>query len=260
MVEINRLREMDAQAESAEQRAVSSSAAPESGVSSHFWVSTFPYFETTLVITPPLYSLPLFSSTSSSSITSRLFFYDADGKLINDSSLETSSGAVSMLELDQFLGGCKLESGLKHAHLIVRSPAGTGHHCRIQGREYAAMLGEPFRISAAKAGFFPVTFSTDRSNLLTLINYSMEEANLRCRLFLGKRCPEVVWSIPALGSRVINIEVEFREYAEAKEGQQLQAYLRVTTKSNGLGAQLVERSESSSEQGAFVSGIFSSVS
>jgi hypothetical protein len=240
-----------------DQAAGSQAESNEANTTSHFWVSTFPYFESTLVITPPI------SATAATS--SKLLFYDADGQLVNESIIETGAQSVTQLELDQFLGGCKLESGLKHAHLVVQSPLGSGHHCRIHGREYAALLGEPFPISAAKAGFFPLTFSADRSSLLAIINFGAAEANLRCRLFLGKRCPEVVWSIPALGSRVINLEVEFREYTESKEtartqvqtgtreAQGAQAYLRVTTKSSGLGVQLIERSEFSVEQGIFSS-------
>jgi len=238
--------------------------------SKHFWVSSYPYFESSLIIVPNLLNpeVPqtgslencslendsLISQTPLISQTVCLIeLFDSGGEKINQAGIEFPSTDIYALELDPLLGGCKLESGLKHAHLHVRAEKGTGVFLRIYSKDAAAIVGEPVSISPTQGTFFPVTFSGDRANLLCCINTGNEEATLRCRLFFGKRSPEASWIIPPQASRVVSIESEFRQYATLVDGEQGQAYVRLSVKSGELAIQAIEGTEGPKEGGFYTS-------
>ncbi|MBN8549301.1 MAG: hypothetical protein J0M12_08310 [Deltaproteobacteria bacterium] len=214
-------------------------------LTSHFWVCAYPFVETTLFLVPALSPDAALASATS------IELYDADGALSNEVELDFPAGQVGILELDSIMGGCKLESGLKHGHMLVRSPAGTSPYLRMHTREGAALIGEPAAFGADRSTFFPLTMDEGRSYYLTVVNHGKAQAALKCRLFCAKRSPETLISIPAFGSRVISLENEFAEYS-AESGKQMQAYLRLSTKSETtLGVQLLERTEGKNEGGIF---------
>jgi hypothetical protein len=220
----------------------------------HFWISSYPFFESTLLVVPSAAAtLDAQKPLEGQRLAVQMRVYDGDGELINDAQLEFPSSDIQFFELEPLLGACKLESGMKHAHLVVTAPSGTGVYCRMHTRESAALLGEPVLVDTTQGTFFPMTFASDRSNLLCIINRGAQEAVLRCRLFVGKRSPEASWTVPAWASKVVSIESEFREYAKTDEGQQLQAYVRLSTKAGELGTQLVERTDGPQEAGFFTS-------
>ncbi len=221
-------------------------------VATHFWISSYPFFESTLILLPGSpRTLDAPKPIDGQRMSVALRVYDADGALVNDAQLEFPSNELQFFELEPLLGACKLESGMKHAHLVVESEEGTGVYCRMHTRESAALLGEPISVTPTQGTFFPLTFASDRANLLCLVNRGESEATLRCRLFVGKRSPEASWAVPAFASRVVNVEAEFREYALTEEGAQLQAYLRLGTKAGDLGVQLIERTDGPKEAGFF---------
>ena len=243
-------------------------------VTSHFWISAYPFFESSLFLVPgakdtvdapiPQVNITQASTlegSSSGSGTSsplsdtgcRIQVYDSDGNLANDATIEFPSDSIYALELQPLLGGCKLESGMKHAHLVVHRLEGVGVCCRVNTRESAAIVGEPSPISATQGGFFPITLASDRSNYLCFVNRGSSEATLRCRLFFGKRSPEAAWVIPGNASRIIQVETEFQQYTNHEDGEQVQAYLRLGTKSGELAVQMPERTEEPKEEGFFTS-------
>jgi len=199
---------------------------------SHFWVSSYPFFETTLLVAraPGVCPEP-----------SRAFFYDSDGALFNEVVIDFNQGAVGILELEQFLGGCKIEGGLKHAHLEVRSSPGASHYCRMHTRSGACLVGEAQAVSFRKATFFPIYLAESRSVLLTLVNHTTSVGNVRCRLYFGKRLPEMSYDIAPLGCRVISINTEFMDYLGGEAALNTLAYLRVSSTSDfDCGAQIIE--------------------
>ncbi len=220
--------------------AVAASAAQSN--SKHFWISTFPFFETTLFLVPP-------PAPIATTFLSRIDLFDADGMLINQVTLEVPAQNVYVVELDPLLGPCKLEQGIKHAHMVVSTPGAA--YCRVQGRENGSLLGEPALVNATRATFFPLTFELGRSNLLCVINRNEYEASLRGRLFVGRRSPEIGWTIPAKASRVFNIETQFSEFIEIEEDQLVRGYVRLSTKAGDIGVQLVERTPGSREHGIY---------
>jgi hypothetical protein len=217
----------------------------ENPTTTHLWVCAYPFFDSTLFVVPPL-EVP--ESAAESVVT----VYDADGEIANELSLAFPTREIGMLELETLMGGCKLEAGLKHGHALVQSPAGYAHLCRLHTREGAAILGAPSQLSAAHSTFFPLTFDEGRAYFIALVNQNRTHASVKCRLFSAKRSPETLISVPPLGSRIIHIETEFPDYAGGDSGKQLQAYVRLSTKSEGvLGAQLIERHSTKSDGGVF---------
>ena len=220
----------------------------------HFWVSSYPFFESTLFIVPsPSESIDSTLSASERRCSAELFIYDSDGAEINKVKVEFPAGRVYILEVDPLLGSAKFESGLKHAHVVAHLNEGAAAFCRVHTRDAAAGIGESHQIDSTQATFFPLTISTDRANILCIVNQEATEATVRCRLFFGKRSPEASWTIPGNASRVVSIESEFAEYVGVEHGDQVQAYLRLTTKSGNLGVQLLERTDGPKETGFYTS-------
>lgn len=205
------------------------------GQRQHFWVASSRYFETTLFVVPTI------DIEKSSSEPTKISLFDSDGELFNELELRLEGGNHGCLELEQFLGACKLESGIKHAHAIVDPGAGARCVCRIHSREGASFMGEASRVTADRGAFFPTTISSGVSPYLALVNCGSVPTELRCRLFCGKRTPEIAVVLPGGGSRFIGIQQEFAAFLD---GESAQAYLRISTRSTaGIGAQLLESYE-----------------
>jgi len=168
--------------------------------------------------------------------------FDADGGLVNEFTVEVEPGRVGVIELDQFLGGCKLESGLRHAQMRVVSPPGTRHVCRLHGHAGARMIAESSRITRHRSVFFPVVVAPQVDNVVCFINVGDEAAVAKCRLLVGNRTPEAFVEVPAHGARLLSLAAEFGELRGAGGGDGAQAYVRLSTKGDAiLGAQVLQR-------------------
>ncbi len=217
-------------------------------VLSHFWVCSSPFFDTAFLSTfasvEKSESLSSADEPPSANAYSVLRFFDADGFLANEVTIEVSAGRVSVIELDPLLGACKFESGMRHAHLEVSSPEGVRNLCRIFSREGASIVPGLTEISGARRVFFPLMFASGLQSFMPLVNFGEEEVTVRGRLFCGNRSPEIVWVIPPRASRLINLNGEFEEYVDLSGDQRVQAYLRLGLKGEySVGAQLVERTQ-----------------
>lgn len=218
-------------------------------ITSHFWASSYPFFESTLVISS--------SSKEHRSNNHKLKIYDADGRLANEAELMFPAFQVGLVELDQLLGSVKLESGFKSAHIVVTSPEGTIHRCRLQSKDAASIYSQPIVVKNTASSFSPITISQDRETLVGFINLSNREVPVKSRLICGNRSPETVCSIPAFGARVIGVESEFPGYVQVEEGRQLSAYLRVSARTDqGIGMHVFERVTIANQEG----GLFSAIS
>lgn len=214
-------------------------------VVSHYWVATYPYFETTLFVT---------SAAGMPRSATRIFLYDSDGAEVNRASIEFASGQVGILELDQFLGRCKLESGLKHAHLEVISGPGSRHQCRVHNAQGACLLGEGLQIDLEQSGFFPVLLGEGRSSMVAFVNHRHEEASVRCRLYVGKRSPETDILLPPMGTRIFDLCAEFGNVSAQGGPRVMPGYARVSTlASNEVGAHLIESVQTEQERRLFTS-------
>ena len=203
---------------------------------SHFWVSAYPYFDSSLI------SVQSIDSANSDRAQIRLDFLDADGRPFNEVSLSYDQRETGILELEPFMSGCKLESGMKHAHLVVRSPKNVRHQLRIHTREAVSFLGALAPLNRVAVPCLPIWFSERRSNFLSVINQSEIVAQVKCRLFFGSRSPELVINIPPLGIRLIHLESQFPEISAKERG--VQAYARlVTLNEASCGVQFLECAE-----------------
>lgn len=199
----------------------------------HFWVASGPFIESYLLWLP--------SSKDAGASTALLSFYDADGSLVNEAELTSKAGNPTALEVGQFLGSCKLESGIRHAHLMVRYANPCWWGCRLISGASASMLGEPEIISGERTGFMPVVFSSSRHPLLCVVNHSQEEARLRCQLFFGARIPETELLISPMGVRLLALDVEFETSLPKDSAKTLRAYLRFGMHGGGVvGTQVFE--------------------
>ena len=200
--------------------------------SAHFWVSSYPFFETTLFVCAR-------PETPFGEV--QLYFYDADGELFNEAALACAPGEVGVIELSPFLGACKVESGLKHAHLEIRCKEPIASFCRLHNNLGATVEGEPYLVSAHSTGFFPILIGEGRNSMLGLVNHARAEVRVRCRLYLGKRMPEIQVLVPALGSRVVCLAAEFEEYRAAATSRAVPGYVRISSSAElPCGVQLIE--------------------
>lgn len=227
---------------------MSTAASTANYTTSHLWVCAYPFIESALFIVPLNPTLP----TAPEAVRAEL--YDADGNLANELNLSFPRGQVGVIELESIMGECKLEGGFRHAHLVIHTPAGVSHYVRMHTREGAAFIGDPAALASERSSFFPMTMDDGRSYYIAMVNQSKNPATLKCRLFCAKRSPETVFTVPPLGSRIVSLENEFPEFATIEGGKQLQAYVRLSTKSETtVGVQLIERVEGKSEGGYFYS-------
>ncbi len=200
----------------------------------HFWVASGPFVETCLIF------IPEFSAKSSvggigGRSEAQLSFFDADGTLVNEAEISALAGQPAVLEVGQFLGSCKLESGIRHAHMVLRSKDRAFAACRMTGGAGASMLGPLTDVNVDRTGFMPVVFSAVRHPLLCAINYSQEDFDLRCQLFFGSRIPETELAVPGNGARLLALDVEFEQSLSKDAGKTIRAYLRFGAKGNGTG-------------------------
>jgi len=225
--------------------AISTNQSPRSshtGVSieRHLWICSSSFFESVLFL----------HSRSGNPFT--LHLYDADGELINKLSLNFPASQIGAIEVCDLLEGCKLESGLKHGHAVISGSEKDLVACRIQSREHGAMLPICHEFRLDQALFYPITVCDERSYILPLTNFGKAPMQVRCRLFLGKRTPEVMVTLPPLASRIISISSDFAEFLEPFAGKQTQCYVRLTSKDSApIGAQLIERCQLSNARFAY---------
>lgn len=202
-----------------------------------FWISTQPFFESSLLLFP-IVSAPF-----------NLYLYDCDGALVNQVELQFPAGKLVVLPLVEFAEGLKLESGLRYGQLVVSAPSENLINCKIHGGDWAGSCSDNQSLSVDKSIFFPITLSEERSYVLAFCNASKSIAQLKGRLFFGKRTPEFNCVLPPLGSRIVSVNSQFSEFTAVPPGKELQAYLRLTSRERSLiGVQLIERHEVTTER------------
>lgn len=203
-------------------------------VESRFWVSSGPFFYTTLFLVPP-------ADTSANGF-SVIELFDVDGKSAGVTRVKSSGGTL-MIELSQLMTGCKEESGLHYGQLVIRSPHGFSHYCRIHNENRALLVPPIHYCQSGLPLFSPLTVGAGKDTFLGLINTGNEEAVLRCRFYYGRRTPEIDCRIPANGSRILHIESVFGGFVQLTEHELSHAYIRCMTRSSEpLGVHVIERS------------------
>ncbi|MBX7137474.1 MAG: hypothetical protein K1X83_05770 [Oligoflexia bacterium] len=214
----------------------------------NLWVSTYPFFESTL----------LFSFEEKlqavGPVPVQILFFDPDGSLFNEVQIELDPTRTGLLELEPFMGGCKLEAGLKHAHVEVRSLPGVRTTSRIHASTGACIMGAPCELTSRHSAFFPVLMSAERSPLMVLVNRSNIEAAIRLRLYCAKRMPEMQTSVPAHGARLVSVATDFPEFVPEEGARGVPAYLRISCLNGAeCGVQLLDLAKQDKGQEVFTS-------
>lgn len=244
---------------------------PEHITRTHFWITSQPFCEALLFLVPQTATTALTGCTQDVS-PALLRLFDCDGGVVNEVHCSSVTGAPVVLELEALLEGCKLESGLRHGHLMIEHDASVSPALRLQNRGGAVVSGASSPVDKDHAMFSPVTLGSDRASLLTLVNFGAGVAEVRVRLMVGNRNPDMVQSLPAFGSRVICLEHEFRQALMADFSKaavrkvagaaetadpftETRGYVRVSVRNDQtVGVQLVE-SRARPEQGTVFSAL-----
>lgn len=212
----------------------------------HFWVSSYPYFDSTLV------SIDCALKPKDQPEEIKLTFFDADGKVFNTAQVQYAQTDLGLLELEPFVSACKLESGMKHAHLKVESSSSYRHQIRIHTKEACSFLRELNLATKYMVPCFPILLSPERNNFLSVVSLGGAPAKIKCRLFVGNRAPETTIDVPTDGVKLIHLESQFEEFL--KDSRSIQAYARlVTLNDSPAGVQHVEQLEASSGANIFYS-------
>lgn len=199
----------------------------------HYWVTSSPFANSYLFVSP--------LDPVADSLKCRLSFFDPDGFLCNEAAVLLRQGGSGVIEIKQFLGSCKLESGIKHAHLVLEADPKAFTLCRLLSKGGMCFLGDAQLASPNRSAFSPVVFGANRKTLLCIVNQSKDEAHLRIQLFCGSRVPETELILPALGSRVMGIEPEFEQFLLSENLKTHRGYLRFGVRGAAtLGIQVLE--------------------
>jgi hypothetical protein len=234
---------------------------PADIVRAHFWVTSHPFCEAVLFICTQR------SAGAADPSPAIVRVFDCDGEAVNEAEVSSDSSAPLILELDSLLERCKMDSGLRHGHLMVEHSTYSRPILRLQNRGGAVMSGASRPVTKDRAVFSPVTLSPERVTLATLVNHGATTAQVRVRLMFSNRNPDIIYEIPPFGSKVVALEEDFRQalltgFAKRdsipEDGAafpETRGYVRVSVKNDqAVGFQLVESLERG-EQGNFFSAL-----
>lgn len=205
---------------------------------SNFWIANPPSFSSTLFLSAED------QAATDGRVSTSLDLFDVDGEKINSIEVQFPASEVGVVELEPFAAGLKMQGGIAHGHICVRSPRGTRHLLRQSVGSNVCVYHDPAPVKARESAFIPVVLGGRREHMLVLVNASEEEGQVGCRFYYGNRSPEWTLTIPPRGSRVLSVESEMLASADdrAWEKGSLQAYLRLTGKHSApISGQIIER-------------------
>jgi hypothetical protein len=198
---------------------------------SHFWIAAQPFFATQILAVPPHIS----GEASPNQEGIECVIYDVDGVKVNTVTVEFPGSTVGVVELEPFIAGLKLESGLQHGHVEVTSRGGTRHICRITANNSAMQFTEPVLLRSRDNSFIPLTLSSHREQMLVAVNAGTEVAQVTCRLFYGSRSPEWNLVIPPHGSKLVSLHDDLLVTQDDRSWEKgaVQSYIRMTSRYQG---------------------------
>lgn len=203
---------------------------------SHFWVTTYPFFQTELLLASPLGD----GDNEEDKFETILRLFDPDGELVDKTTLSLSTGVVHSISLEQMMLKCKLESGFRHGHLVVvieRTRKPVIPYLSIFGNESHLVIPAGLNLSSESA-HFPITLSGQFVPLIGIVNCSPHTASLKIRLSVHTdevKQAEVLKTITGNGSRLISI---FDEFSHCSFPGVSTAYIRVAPRGGETSFQL----------------------
>ena len=204
-------------------------------ITKKYWIMGFPYFESRIFFIPND-----IGRHYESLVVMKL--YDPDGAQINEIKMIVSSKSPLILDLENFMGDCKPESGVKYGSLICEMDEYIDSYMRFQNKKTGAYIGTLNDFNYKMPLFFPVNFSKANTSVLMLLNEGYEDAQVEFRILKGNRAPYKVIDLSKMNSRIIFLNEIFKELLSDLNDKSMQAYLKLSVlKGNSeVGAQFID--------------------
>jgi hypothetical protein len=201
-------------------------------ISHKFWVASSNFFETSLIFYP-VYNASFLSKENPQNLqlTAEIDIYDCDGKQVNNLNCSFDPNKISVLEVASLIEGFKFEAGIKHGLVEIKTQGNLDIQCRLNSHSNAALMGNLLEISKYQKGFLPLRLGEANNVLVVVANLSRDVNNIKGKLFLGKRSPEISLELPSGSVRVLSLASEFAECLENKSYSS-PGYLRITSKND----------------------------
>ncbi len=213
-----------------------------------YWIAGYPYFESRAFFIPN-------DMKEDYESTVKMQIFDPDGTMINEIKMVVNSAQPLILDLENFMGDCKPESGLKYCQLICEMEECIDSYIRLQMKKSGSYIAQLKDFNEKTNLFLPITFSKDKSSILILSNELETPVQVCCKILKGNRAPEKNITLSAMGSRLIFLKNEFQEIFGEMDETEARAYIRLSAIQNVslVGAQILDYIENNSEEGVFSS-------
>lgn len=187
-----------------------------------FWVVATKGIQTTLMVSP--------GADQSTTGAFALKVYDCDGIEVNAAEVAPPEATGCVFELEYLLGVMKHESGMRHGLVAIEHAADSAVLVRYQTPQAASLVPVDQAVSSLRQGLVPVACGPDRRTLLALSNCEDSAVQVRGRLLIGKRSPEITWTLDARSSRLVEIESAFAAALGEQDYQfSGRGYIRLST-------------------------------
>lgn len=211
----------------------------------HFWALVEPLERAVL---------RLFPVAKGAAITGSLKFYNSSGLCVNECAIACRPGQLVHLPLESFLDECETESGLRHAHVVLESSVECNGELEMSSRARTFFMPPLAQMDEQQPRAVPLLLAREQRHVVAIVNPNDVQCSVKCRLYVGSRTPEEVCLIPPRATVLVSPEVMFSPVLREFQQEELQAYLRIATRSpKSLGVQLLE--ERTFESGDKVYGV-----
>jgi hypothetical protein len=196
-------------------------------VTYHFWMVTYPFFDSVLLI-----------ATGPEDVPIEFKIYDVDGALTAETTLKFSAQTTTPLKFDELMSGCKMESGIKHAHVAARPKNAAFLSLQIESVEWSTPISPMRTVLAGAPIFAPFVVEKERAWIGGLVNINPVETLVRVRSIVSKTISEAQITVPGFGVRTISAAL-FANHQEWEEGF---GYLKLSVRGadEQIGVQVIE--------------------
>lgn len=198
-------------------------------ISSHFWICTSSFLDSTLVLA---------SGKDSGAI--KLSVFDPFGKPCNELTVTATQLEPVVFDAETLLGSVSFDKGIRHGQVVITHPDSVSIVVRYSSLESGCFASSITTIPSQGGTVFPVRADPVLTTLIYLVNFSStEESSARVRAYIKNRSPEIFVSIPPGGVKLLMVEEEFKDLFAGEDGGM--GYVRVLSRSGNLGAGVLER-------------------
>ncbi len=187
-----------------------------------FWAVAAKGLQQSLIYTPALEAEPEEALI--------LSFHDCDGAVVNKAEILFPSARNCLFEIEPFLGLMKLESGMRHGLVIAESQSKGRLVSRYQYGQSVTFVPTEQTIANLRQGLVPLNNQGKRETYLAITNCDDVAIEIKAKLLIGKRSPEVSWELAPFSSRIVNLNAVFSEAIGDDQSQiSGRGYVRLST-------------------------------